>query len=76
MYIILGLTKSVFWSIFRVNNRKKPEPEGRVRVKSGRTLKFRVFLGQKTRKKLKIRVNPGHKNSGFFTTLVHTLSII
>ena len=59
-------------SDFRVEYPKKPEPKVRVAGRVGFYLRIRVFSGQKTRKKLKIRVGSGLKNSGFFPTLVAT----
>ena len=55
---------------FRVGYPEKPEPKVRVAGRVGFYLRIRVFSGQKTRKKLKIRVGSGLKNSGFFPTLI------
>ena len=58
---------------FRVGYPKKPETRS---SGSGRVgLLIRVFSGQKTRKKLKIRVGSGFKNSGFLQALVGTSTI-
>ena len=58
--------KSGFWVGYPKNTRTGSSGPGRV----GLGLWVRVFPGQKTRKKLKIRVGSGLKNSGFFPTLV------
>ena len=55
---------------FRVGYPKKPETRSSGSGRVGLDLWVRVFSGQKTRKKLKIRVGSGFKNSSFFTTLV------
>ena len=63
---------------FRVGYPKKPEPKVRVAGRVGLDLRIRVFSGQKPRKKSKIRVGSGLKNSFFFPTLVsiRTLRIL
>ncbi len=72
------VTLVVFWTRVDKNSGfsgqypKKPETRSSGSGRVGFDFWVRVFSGQKTRKNSKVRVNPGIKFSGFFTTLVYT----